>query len=168
RKSERTPEIILKLSNLLDYILYQVQKPSVSLTEEIAHLQEYVSLERIRFGESLAVEFVTEGIDKEISIPPMLFIPLVENAFKHGDIVNGKLTVAIKIKYNDNELSCSVYNSIKDYKPEPRSGLGLSTIERRLNLLYKNNYTLHIDSSESYFSIVLRIQNIEIPHETTI
>jgi LytS/YehU family sensor histidine kinase len=168
RKSERTPEIILKLSNLLDYILYQVQKPVVPLTEEIAHLEEYVSLEKIRFGDSLNVEFVSEGIDHEVSIPPMLFIPLVENAFKHGSIVDGNLTINITIKYNAGALSCSVYNSIKDSKPQHNNGLGLSTIERRLKLLYKDQYQLQIDSTENYFSILLLIQNILIPNETTL
>ena len=168
RKSEKTPEIILKLSNLLDYILYQVQKPLVPLTEEIAHLQEYISLEKIRFGDSLDVQFVAEGMDENVSIPPMLFIPLVENAFKHGAIVNGKLTVVINIRYNDGELSCSVYNGIKDSQPSHINGLGLSTVERRLKLLYKDNYTLQIDRTEAYFSISLFIQNILIPNETIV
>lgn len=168
RKSERTPEIILKLSNLLDYILYQVQKPSVPLTEEIAHLEEYVSLEKIRFGDSLDIEFAKEGIDQEVTIPPMLFIPLVENAFKHGAIVNGKLKVLITIKYCEGELSCSVYNTVKDGKIEQNNGLGLSTIERRLKLLYKDGYSLQIDNTESYFSILLLIKNIPIPNETTL
>jgi len=168
RKSERTPEIILKLSNLLDYILYQVQKPVVPLAEEIAHLQEYVSLEKIRFGDSLSVEFVTEGTEEEVSIPPMLFIPLVENAFKHGAIVDGKLTINITIKFSAGDLSCSVYNSIKESKPEHNNGLGLATIERRLRLLFKDQYTLQIDSTETYFSILLLIQNILIPNETIV
>ena len=166
RKSERTPEIILKLSNLLDYILYQIQKPMVPLTEEIAHLEEYVSLEKIRFGDSLDIEFIAEGIEKEAHIPPMLFIPLVENAFKHGAIVDGKLKVLITIKYSAGELSCSVYNTVKDHKIEHNNGLGLSTIERRLNLLYKDGYILQIDSNETSFSILLLIKNILIPNES--
>ena len=168
RKSERTPEIILKLSNLLDYILYQVQKPLVPLTEEIAHLQEYVSLEKIRFGDSLAIKFTTKGIDQEVNIPPMLFIPLVENAFKHGAIIDGKLTVTIDITYKNEQLSCTVYNSIKDIKTDYNTGLGLSTIERRLKLLYKDNFKLQTDITETHFSISLLIQNILTPNEATL
>ena len=169
RKSERTPEIILKLSNLLDYILYQVQKPLVPLSEEVAHLQEYVSLEKIRFQDTLDVSITTEGIESEIDIPPMLFIPFVENAFKHGAIVNGFLRVNIKIGIEDGDLVCTVTNSIKeDMSETPSMGLGLSNIERRLKLLYKNQYCLDISKNQYLFSSKLTIKNILILHETNI
>ena len=81
--SEHTSEMILKLSNLLDYILYQIEEPFVSLNDEIKHINNYIFLEKLRFQEGLDVDFVAEGINDDIEIPPMLFLPFVENAFKH-------------------------------------------------------------------------------------
>jgi len=160
RKSEQTPEIILKLSNLLDYILYQVQKPFVPLTEEIAHLEEYVSLEKIRFGDVLSIKFSTDGVTEKMQLPPMLFIPLVENAFKHGDIVAGVLSVSISIRATGNELDCTVTNSIKEREHQPEGGLGLATIKRRLELLYKDQFTLQNKITPSEYTVHLNIQNI--------
>ena len=92
-----TPEVILKLSNLLDYILYQVEKPRVSLREEVLHIKEYIELEKIRFQDTLKVEFNSIEIHEEIQIAPMLLIPLVENAFKHGGLAQGYLRIRIDI-----------------------------------------------------------------------
>ena len=168
RKSDETPGIIIKLSNLLDYILYQVQKPSVLLTEEIAHLKEYVSLEKIRFDDVLAIEFNTEGVKDNLQIPPMLFIPLVENAFKHGRIVDGVLAVSIAIKVTENSISCTVRNSIKELELEESPGLGLATLERRLTLLYKDQFKLENKITPSLYTVRLDIHNLSIYHEATI
>ncbi|MDF1547712.1 MAG: histidine kinase, partial [Bacteroidales bacterium] len=88
KRSKHTPEIILKLSNLLDYILYQVNKPQVSLKEEILHIREYIDLERIRFQDRLKVLIKSDKINEKVQIAPMLLIPFVENAFKHGSLIN--------------------------------------------------------------------------------
>ncbi|MDZ7738226.1 MAG: histidine kinase, partial [Bacteroidales bacterium] len=87
QQSKQTPEIILKLSNLLDYILYQVSKPGVSLREEVLHIKEYIELEKFRFQDSLKVNFVFDEISDDIEVAPMLLIPFIENAFKHGSII---------------------------------------------------------------------------------
>jgi len=81
KQSKNTPDIILKLSNLLDYILYQVDKPKVNLKEEVLHIKEYIDLEKIRFQDTLKVTFTTNDIDPNKQIAPMLLIPFVENAF---------------------------------------------------------------------------------------
>ena len=97
KQSKDTPEIILKLSNLLDYILYQVNKPKVILKEEVLHIKEYIDLEKIRFQDTLKVSFSSNIIDSNKQIAPMLLIPFVENAFKHGSLINGFLKVDIQI-----------------------------------------------------------------------
>ena len=101
KQSSHTPEVILKLSNLLDYILYQVDRPRVSLKKEIEHIEEYIELEKIRFQDSLQVEWSTDPVDELIEVAPMLLIPLVENAFKHGDLIDGYLKIETSIKLQD-------------------------------------------------------------------
>ena len=111
KQSERTPELILRLSNLLDYILYQVSKPRVSLKEEILHIGEYIELERVRFKDSLDVTFSYGEIDKGSEIAPMLLIPFVENAFKHGSIRDGFLRINAEVVVNGDELFFWISNS---------------------------------------------------------
>ena len=153
KQSKQTPEIILKLSNLLDYILYQVNKPKVSLKEEVLHINEYIELERIRFQDSLKVNLIWDEIDEKIEIAPMLMIPFVENAFKHGSIVNGFLQIEIKVLMQDKKLVFEIENSFKPDEDEKTGGLGLANIQKRLDLNYKDNYLLtHNVKNEKYLA----------------
>ena len=158
RKSEETPELILKLSNLLDYILYQVQKPKVGLIEEIDHIKEYISLEKIRFQDTLRVSFETKNIDQTIEIPPMLFIPFIENTFKHGAIIDGYLTIEIEIETNKDQLIFRSKNSYREKNDEATStGIGLENIRKRLELLFFENYSLETITTEEEYAINLTI-----------
>jgi len=162
KQSKDTPEIILKLSNLLDYILYQVNKPKVSLKEEVLHVKEYVELEKIRFQDTLNVTFIFEEISENIEIAPMLLIPFVENAFKHGNLVNGFLSVNIQVKINNNKLFFSIENTVLGNKPlHNEGGIGLENIQKRLDLLYKNKYQLIIDKNNNWYKVKLKIFNIK-------
>jgi two-component system, LytTR family, sensor kinase len=157
KQSKDTPDIILKLSNLLDYILYQVNKPKVSLKEEILHIKEYIALEKIRFQDTLAISFRSDTISNDIQIAPMLLIPFVENAFKHGNLIDGFLTVEIDIKLNKNQLAFSISNSaLKNTQNQNEAGIGLENIQKRLNLLYNKNYHLKIDNQNNSFVVNLR------------
>jgi len=163
KQSKNTPDIILKLSNLLDYILYQVNKPKVSLKEEILHVKEYIELEKIRFQDTLKVLFKYDEIAPEIQIAPMLFIPFIENAFKHGSLINGFLHVEIEIALVENELNFSIKNSIlNDDMIETNQGIGLKNIKKRLELHYSNNYHLKIENTDNWFSVKLTIPNVRI------
>jgi len=143
KRSENTPEVILKLSNLLDYILYQVDKPLVSLDEEIAHIREYIELERIRFRDTLEVSFREEGQPGQVRIAPMILIPLVENAFKHGEQVNGKLQIDVAVRAFTTELDFRISNSAGMAAGEKREqGIGLENLRKRLEINYGGNYTL--------------------------
>lgn len=161
KQSTHTPEVILKLSNLLDYILYQINKPMVSLKEEVLHIKEYIDLERIRFQDTLKVNFKADEIDDKIKIAPMLLIPLVENAFKHGNLKDGFLHVETKIAVAKHQLDFSIKNSIhKRIHPEKQGGIGLENIKKRLELHYKGNYQLEIKNEEDWFIVVLKIFNL--------
>lgn len=161
KQSKNTPDIILRLSNLLDYILYQVSKPKVSLKEEIMHLQEYIALERIRFQDTLKITFSSEKFDDEKQIPPMLLIPFVENAFKHGNLIDGFLQVNILIEVDNDSLRFLIKNTVKqDQSNETKTGIGLENIKKRLDLIYPNNYKLQINLLEDWYIVELYIENI--------
>lgn len=160
KKSEYTPELILKLSNLLDYILYQIQKPKVFLTDEIEHLKEYIDLEKIRFQDRLDIQVHLKNIPDDLAIPPMLLIPFVENAFKHGSILNGKLTIQISLEYrNDKTLYFTIRNSTLESPESDTGGIGLKNIAKRLDLLFPDNYTFKRVVSDDWHFIELTLLN---------
>jgi two-component system, LytTR family, sensor kinase len=158
RQSKQTPEIILKLSNLLDYILYQVNKPKVSLKEEVLHIKEYIELEKIRFQETLKVDFSAGKIDETIQVAPMLLIPFVENAFKHGTLAEGFLTIRIQISVTGNQLSFLIDNSFRESNRKSQNGgIGLENICKRLDLNYSSNYELKTEKKDNWYFAELTI-----------
>jgi two-component system LytT family sensor kinase len=159
RQSKQTPEIILRLSNLLDYILYQINKPAVSLKEEVLHIREYMELERIRFKETLMIDIDTSEISDQIFIPPMLLMPFVENAFKHGSIRDGFIRIKIRIDVHGNELSFMIQNSA-DPEREQGNGIGMENIRKRLDLHYDGHYRLEQEHTTSAYIIHLHIDNL--------
>jgi len=161
KKGDEAPEMILKLSNLLDYILYQIEKPSVLLQDEVNHLLDYVSLEKMRFHDTLDVKIEREIENENSQIAPMLLIPFVENAFKHGAIVKGKLKVNILLKTTGNELFFEIINtSMKDNNYE--KGIGLENIKKRLEMLYPRVYKIEIEQRENSFKVQLVISNLKV------
>ena len=161
KQSKNTPILILKLSNLLDYILYQANKPKVSLKQEILHIKEYIELEKMRFQDTLKISFHFNEINEDIQLAPMLFIPFVENSFKHGSLINGFLNIDIEISLIKNQLLFSIQNTIlNDNFENKKNGIGLGNIQKRLELLYKDNYELEIQNKDNLFSVSLKILNV--------
>ncbi len=155
KKSEETPEMILKLSNLLDYLLYQVDKPFVSLQEEINHIEDYLALEKMRFMNTLDVSMNFDKIAHTIQIAPMLFIPFIENSFKHGQIRNQKLSIIIDLKYRNNKIHFNIKNSILNTSKDNVQGIGLTNIKKRLQLLYKDMHELNISENDDWYHVHL-------------
>ena len=164
KQSKHTPDIILKLSNLLDYILYQVNKPKVNLKEEVLHIREYIELEKIRFQDTLQVIFTSTKINENMMIAPMLLIPFVENAFKHGSLDEGFLRIEITISVFDNQLHFAIKNSFleEEEDKEKITGIGLENIRKRLDLHYKGNYELTIGKTGKWFTSELSILNLTL------
>ena len=156
KKAEETPDIILKLSGLLDYILYQVNKPLVLLNDEIKHIQDYISLEKIRFQNSLNIQFNATQFSENITIPPMLFLPFVENAFKHGKRIDGTLSIYIVIEKDDENLMFSIKNTSLE-KEKSINGIGLENIKKRLNMLFDDKFDLNISNQKHEFKVFLKI-----------
>ena len=160
KNSEHTPDMILRLSNLLDYILYQVNKPVVSLKEEIEHIKEYIELEKVRFKDTLKVTFISDNIDDNIETAPMLLIPFIENAFKHGAIIDGYLRIEIRLKMKGDRLDFSIRNSVSEIANNSDGGLGLENLGKRLDAHFPASYILEHYVENSYFNIHLVINNI--------
>lgn len=162
RNAKETPELILKLSNLLDYILYQVTKPKVTLHQEVAHIKEYISLEEFRFQDSLQVNFSCTPIPEKTEIAPMLLLPFVENAFKHGALIEGRLLIDVAIKINSGCFEFTIKNAYvsEEISDKNSKGIGLENFRKRLDLLYPNSYNLDIKTDNNWFFVRLGIVNL--------
>jgi len=166
KKSSRTPDIILKLSNLLDYILYRVDQPRVPLAEEVLHIREYIELEQIRFRDTLKVSLDQSEIDEAIQVAPMLLIPLIENAFKHGGFHDSLMTIQIQIEANTRELDFFIENTIHHVENENSGkGIGLENLRKRLDLVYGEDYSLECGPHEGWYHARLHIKNLKKIHE---
>ncbi len=156
KKSDQAPEMILKLSSLLDYILYQVEKPFVFLKDEINHIEDYIMLEKSRFQDSVEIAIIKDNFDDALQIPPMLLLPFVENAFKHGSQIDGRLKVNISLQVDDKFICFNVENSAKQ-KVHSKKGIGLQNIKKRFDMLYGEDGFLKISEDENLFTIDLKI-----------
>ena len=155
-KADQAPEMILKLSSLLDYLLYKIDKPFVHLNEDINNIKDYIELEKMRFNNTLAIKFDSNIGTNNFKIAPMLLIPFVENSFKHGAIISGKLGIDISLFCKNKTLYFTIENT--KLKTEHKAdGIGLENIKKRLDLLYKDNYVLKIDDNINIFKVDLEL-----------
>ncbi|WP_310104432.1 histidine kinase [Algoriphagus sp. 4150] len=155
-----TPELILKLSSLLDYLLYQTQKTLVPLEDEMDHLKDYLALEKMRHGNKLKVTSTFPQKSGNHMIAPMLFLPLVENSFKHGKSLGRDAFVELRILAYADKVEFFLRNSYDDSVAKGNlasSGIGLQNIKKRLQLLYPDSHTLTIHKSDGYFEVELQI-----------
>ncbi|GAA3568424.1 sensor histidine kinase [Snuella lapsa] len=157
KKADETPEMILKLSNLLDYLLYQIDKPFVLLSEEIEHINDYIELEKMRFHDTLSISLTTNGSSKDLKIAPMLLLPFVENSFKHGTIKQGELSIKIDLKCKNQTVWFSIENTASKTEASQK-GIGLENIVKRLDLLYDDNYSLDVEDKKGIFKVALKLK----------
>ncbi|WP_226391008.1 sensor histidine kinase [Penaeicola halotolerans] len=158
KRDPNTPEVILKLSNTMRYLLYETNQSQVLLAQEIEMLREYIDLQRLRIGVNSQVSLEVVGEVSEQKIAPLLLLPLIENAFKHGVKADVQGTfVTITIKVSKNRLDLTVINNLvasdKVSLDKTTGGLGLSNLEKRLALLYPEAHTLsHIQKDNQYLA----------------
>lgn len=161
KKSDQLEPSLFKLSSLLRYMLYETDEQKVLLEREIEYLQSYIDLQLQRFGSKVKVNLVMEDFDASYFIEPMLLIPFVENAFKHGTGYKQNAEIDIELKATNNQLSFKVKNYSDDsinYVKDKTSGIGLQNVKRRLNLLYKDEHCLDIENKDNYFTVTLTIK----------
>ncbi len=158
-RSEQTPEVILKLSHLMSYMLYESNEARVSLEKEVNYLQDYVDLEKLRFGQRLTIHFEIEGNMEGVLIPPMILILFVENCFKHGLKDNiDQVRVDIELKIQNGYLFFSIKNPVSAYIASTGvSGIGLKNVRRRLDLLFQTNYELIIADDKQEYAVSLKM-----------
>lgn len=159
-QSEKAPEQLLKLSDILRYMLYDSNEESVSLEREITYLKNYLELAQLKDSRGLDVKFNVIEQHKGITVAPLLFIPFVENAFKHSqieDLNNGY--IHINLETVKNRLIFNVVNSKPKmkYSKDKVGGIGLKNIRQRLELLYPNRHHLRIEETETIFSVHLEL-----------
>lgn len=156
-KSDLTPETILRLSQLLRYMLYETGGPFIAIEQELKIIGDYISLERLRYDDSLSVSFHYDVEDMKQALPPLLLIPLVENAFKHGvSETRNRPYVDIHLSVAKRQLAFSVRNSTEENNGDIREGIGLSNLRRQLELLY-TDYQVLVEQKVSEFCATLTI-----------
>ncbi len=149
-----------KLSDILRFTLYESPAETVALSEEIKYIGQYIELQKIRTSNADFVSFTVEGDTGNLRIAPMLFIPFIENAFKHA--INKKISNAIEVRIvikDDKQVNfyCSNAFDAGDKLLQPNSGLGLELIKSRLSLLYPNKYEMDINKSNDRFTVTLAV-----------
>ncbi len=159
KKSDQTEHVILKLSSLLRFILYEAEKTSISVSQEISILENYIELEQIRYENKLSIRFEKSIEDDHFHITPLLLLPFVENAFKHGPAEtrnDSKIVIKLLVK-KEGELQFVVQNTTENEPTEIVENIGLKNVHRQLALLYPE-HQLHISNREYIFKIDLRIK----------
>ncbi|WP_431242282.1 sensor histidine kinase [Flavobacterium sp. P21] len=157
--SDKVPDVIIKLSNLMEYVLYDVKGTKfVPLIKEIDYIQNYIEIEKLRF-ENVEVTINLESNIEDVVVPPLIFISLVENAFKHGALNNPNLKIKINCKVTDNKLlDFEILNNfVISQNLNPKGGIGLINTKKRLKLIYKNNFSLKQATKLNYYIIRLQI-----------
>lgn len=143
-KSDKTPEVILKLSEIMRYTIYEGEKELTPLKNEISYLVEYIGVQEIRYQKSVDIKFEKDVQDDSLFVSPLLFIMLVENAFKHGiESLAKDAFVHIELMQQDDRIIFEVSNNFEP-KSETTSGMGLKNLKKRLQYLYPNRHSLDL------------------------
>lgn len=151
QKSENTPGAILKLSEIMRYMLYESNDNKVALEKELQYLQNYIDLQKIRFGKKAFIDFKIEGEVGDQRIVPLLLIAFIENAFKHGVANDTDTAIQLLIRIDAASLYFFIRNKKHANNRDAAGGIGLSNVKRRLDLLYPRKYSLEIrDEIDTY------------------
>jgi hypothetical protein len=161
QKSDLLEPSLIKLSDLMRYMLYETAEEKSTVQKELEYLESYIDLMQLRFGDNLDLHF-DNGISdtaKDSTIEPMLLLPFVENAFKHGIGLIEKPFIKIKISLNNEQLYFSVCNNYRSEHTakDKNSGIGLVNVQNRLGILYPGKYALSIENKDEIYTVVLNL-----------
>jgi len=159
-KSDETPTAVIKLSGMMRYVLNDAGHHMVPLSREIDYIRDYIELQRIRFGTSLPLTFVVNGMPSGQLIAPLILISFVENAFKYGINASEDAAIEIDINIEEQSLQFHVFNKKVTFNdiPAASSGLGIDNTRKRLELLYPGRHALEITDGADHFSVSLSLQ----------
>lgn len=157
KNQEKASGVVIKLSDLLRYQLYETDSNMVSLQKELNHINNYIDLELMRIGENLSYSSNLKEQFINIEIPPFLLLPLVENSFKHSANISDRF-IDFSLKVSSSELIFTTKNSIGKSLEKSSGGLGLKNLRKRLQLLYPQKHTFDIEENEGVFINKLKIE----------
>ena len=158
KEPDKASEQLLKLSEIMRYMLYDSNIDKISLQKEIDHIENYISLQEIRLKDNTIVHYSKQGNFNSMTIAPMLLIPFVENTFKHfKQLGDGKIIINISVDENHLFFNCSNTYELNDANKDKTKGIGLETVKRRLELIYPNKHSLKINDRNNTFDIELII-----------
>ncbi|MEO8773255.1 MAG: histidine kinase [Gelidibacter sp.] len=158
-KSDNAPQLVIKISDMMQYVLYEINSTKADLLEEINYINNFVDIARLRFNESIEWETDITGDIEDVEVPPLLFLTFIENCFKHGlnDSDKVKVTMSFEI-VNKDYLEFTLTNS---FNPESNvtniDGIGIANTKRRLNLLFANDYVLETRMKDNMYQLFLKI-----------
>jgi two-component system, LytTR family, sensor kinase len=162
KKSDKAPEIVIKLSEMMRYMLYECNEKRVLLSKEVSYIRNYLDLEKLRQAKNFEITFEVKGHITDQKIAPLMFIPFLENSFKHG--LNNQISqgfVSIKMDVKEQSVDFFIENSKAEKLPaiEHRlsGGIGLVNVHRRLNLLYPDHYYLDIKDNPNTYVVNLKL-----------
>ncbi len=169
KQAPAAPEAVMQLASLMRYMIYESNAPTVPLTREMEYLQDYISLQQLRYKQRPIVDLKIEGDIGTCHIAPLLFIHLLENAYKHSPAGLLPSDVKVQIKVIEDTLTFSVQNPIGKNRAQTLDkygGIGLPNVRKRLLLLYPGQHTLEINNTGETFAVYLKIQGFQLkPHE---
>lgn len=159
KDAQKAQELILKLSDVMRYSIYEGKKETVMLKEEIGFLKNYIELHKMRYHKGISVDFDCD-VYENIKVVPLLFIILLENAFKHGvENVREGAYIKMSLAASQNEIGFTIENKYE--KAENASGIGLKNLKRRLELIYPNQYKLTFSVTENVYKVQLILKNYD-------
>ena len=158
KQSPNAANVVMKLSEIMQYVLYEVKEPKISLMKSINYLYSYLELEKLRYGDRVKSEISIDGNIDDVEIPPLLFLPFLENCFKHGTNHQEDIKVLIDFVVKDNFLFFTVTNNfVKNDEKTPKHGIGIENVKRRLQLLYGSGYSLKTKSKGNEYIVNLKL-----------
>ncbi|MGC3979417.1 MAG: histidine kinase [Paludibacteraceae bacterium] len=160
-ESQKTPEAIVKLSELMRYVVVEIEKEYVLLKNEIDYLQNYIDLQRMRLGNTVKINLDSSDIEPQMKISPLLFIFFVENAFKYGVNTSKVSEIDIQFKSIGNDLYFKSKNEIGNKKADNTIQKGLENVIRRLELIYPQRHMLKTTYNENEYIVELSIRNLQ-------
>jgi len=161
KDSKKAQELILKLSDMMRYSIYEGQKDRVSLSDEIDYLQNYIALHKMRYHKTIDVVFNHQIGETDFRIMPLLFIILLENAFKHGvENLRENAYVHLHLMAENNEISFDIENNFDPAQDNEQEGIGLNNLKRRLELVYPNSHTLSFSKTNDIYKARLTIKGL--------
>lgn len=157
--TKRTSNSILKLSDLVRYMLYEKEdeENKVSLEKEIHHINNYIDLEKLRHAEEMYVDFSIEGDIHGKRIAPLLLFPLIENAFKHGLVTDPAKPLMIQLKIRDDRMDIVIKNFKNTFQKDKVGGIGVQNVRKRLDLIYGGDYSFYIDEKKDSYIVNLSL-----------